>query len=63
MHYYYTFYKIVLIYIEMAGSEVQSTTFCKSLANNVEYLLNSEPKQKLNFLRKKQAILQKSVII
>ena len=47
----------------MAGSEVQSTTFCKSLANNVEYLLNSEPKQKLNFLRKKQAIFQKSVII
>ena len=37
------------------------TIFCKSLASNVEHLLNNVPQQKLNFLRKKQSVLQKKI--
>jgi len=46
----------MLIYIETAGSDIQSTP-----ASSEEHLLNNIPK--LNFLRKKQGILQKKSVI
>jgi len=43
---------ILLINVEMAGSEIQSTFFCKSSASRAEHLLNNVRKQKLKFLKK-----------
>ena len=40
MHYYCTFYKILLICVEMAGSEIQVS---RHAASNAEHLLNSVP--------------------
>jgi len=60
LDYYYTFYKILLIYNRNGGTCYTKYDCCNLSPSNGEHLLNNVPKQKVNILRKKQGILQKN---